>query len=208
MENQKIMKNIIFSLTLLISFSTFAQEEIILGVVRANEWNDVFDNFSDKSFAVKYNPKESKYYIKVDDWMNKAWIHFSPKEIESMRSVLNKFKEWNEIAISNSTKIEKEIPGGRYQCNVSWNAADNWYFSSSYMDVRFKIFSQSTKRHQLIIYSSKISSTENEYIDFKMPTLYLDLSDVLEFESVISEKNIQSKLEVFNKHKSKDDLFK
>ena len=202
------MKNLLIALSLLISLPTLAQDEIILGVVSANEWNDVFDNFNDKSFAVKYNPEKSKYYIKVDDWMNKAWVHFSPKEIESMRSVLNKFKEWNDIAISNSTEIEKEIPGGRYQCNVSWNAADNWYFSSGYMDVRFKIFSQSTKRHQLIMYSSKVSSTENEYIDFKMPTLYLDLSDVLEFEAVISEKNIQSKLNEYNSNKSKDDLFK
>ena len=202
------MKNLLLAFTLLVSLPTFAQEEIVLGVVSANEWNDVFDNFNSKSFAVKYNPTKSKYYIKVDDWMNKAWIHFSPKEIESMRSVLSKFKEWNEIAISNSTEIEKEIPGGRYQCNVSWNAADSWYFSSGYMDVRFKIFSQSTKRHQLIMYSSKVSSTENEYIDFKMPTLYLDLSDVLEFEDVISEKNIQSKLDAYNSNKSKDDLFK
>ena len=35
---------------------------------------------------------------------------------------------------------------------------------------------------------NKVSSTENEYIDFKMPTLYLDVSDVLEFENVISDK--------------------
>ena len=202
------MKNLLLAFTLLVYLPTFAQDELVLGVVTANEWNDVFDNFNDKSFALKYNPKKSKYYIKVDDWMNEAWIHFSPKEIESMRSVLNKFKEWNEIAINNSTEIEKDIPGGRYQCNVSWNAADNWYFSSGYMDVRFKIFSQSTKRHQLIIYSNKVSSTENEYIDFKMPTLYLDLSDVSDFEAVISEKNIQSKLEAYNRNKSKDDLFK
>lgn len=203
-----IMKNLLLVLTLVISLPTLAQDEIVLGVVSANEWNDMFNDLNDKSFAMKYNPKKSKFYLKVDDWMNNAWIHFSQKEIETMRTVLNKFKEWNEIAITNSTKIEKEIPSGLFKCNVSWNAADNWYFSSGYMDVRFKIFSQSTKRHQLLIYSNKVSSTENEYIDFKMPTLYLDVSDVLELEKVISDKNIKSKLEEYDDNKSKDDLFK
>ena len=140
--------------------------------------------------------------------MNKAWIHFSQKEVESMRGVIDKYQEWSDIASENNTKIEKDIPNGLYRCNVSWNAGDNWYFSSGYMNVNFKIFSQSTKRHQLIISSSKVSSTENEYIDFKMPTLYLDLAHAEELKQIISQENIEAKLGAYNKEKANEDLFK
>ena len=186
----------------------FAQEELVLGEVTAYEWNNVIDRMTESSFLVKYNPSKNKYYFKVDDWMNNAWIHFSSKEIESMRGVIDKYQEWNDIARQNEVKIEKEIPGGLYKCNVSWNAADSWYFSSGYMDVKFKIFSQSTIRHQMIIYSSKVSSSENEFIEFKMPTFYLESFMVSKLESIISEQNIDSKLEAYNKNKSKEDLFK
>ena len=65
-------------------------------------------------------------------------------------------------------KIEKEITDGRFECTVSWYSADEWYHSSSDMSVIFKIFSQSTTWHQMMIYSSKVSSTENEYIDLNI----------------------------------------
>ena len=192
----------------MISTVAVAQDELVLGQVTAWEWNDVYNQMTEKSFLVKYNPKKSKYYFKVDDWMNKAWIHFSQKEVESMRGVIDKYQEWSDIASENNTKIEKDIPNGLYRCNVSWNAGDNWYFSSGYMNVNFKIFSQSTKRHQLIISSSKVSSTENEYIDFKMPTLYLDLAHAEELKQIISQENIEAKLGAYNKEKANEDLFK
>ena len=204
----KLMKHAITILALMISTVGVAQDELVLGQVTASEWNDVYNQMTEKSFLVKYNPKKSKYYIKVDDWMNKAWIHFSQKEIESMRSVIEKYQEWNNIASENNTKIEKDIPGGQYRCNVSWNAGDNWYFSSGYMNVNFKIFSQSTKRHQMIMSSSKVSSTENEYIDFKMPTLYLDLVHAEELKQIISQENIEAKLGAYNKEKANEVLFK
>ena len=202
------MKHAITILALMISTVAVAQEELVLGQVTAWEWNDVYNQMTEKSFLVKYNPKKSKYYFKVDDWMNKAWIHFSQKEVESMRGVIDKYQEWSDIASENNTKIEKDIPNGLYRCNVSWNAGDNWYFSSGYMNVNFKIFSQSTKRHQLIISSSKVSSTENEYIDFKMPTLYLDLAHAEELKQIISQENIEAKLGAYNKEKANEDLFK
>ena len=71
------MKHAITILALMISTVGVAQDELALGQVTALEWNEVFNQLTDKSFLVKYNPKESEYYIKVDDWMNKAWIHFS-----------------------------------------------------------------------------------------------------------------------------------
>ena len=202
------MKKTLAIIAVAISTLGFAQEELVLGEVTAYEWNDVIDRMTEKSFLVKYNPSKNKYYIKVDDWMNKAWIHFSQEEIESMRGVIDKYQEWNDIAKQNEVKIEKEIPEGLYKCNVAWNAADSWYYSSGYMDVKFKIFSQSTIRHQMIIYSSKVSSRENEFIEFKMPTLYLDHIQVLKLEGVISKHNIDSKLEAYNKNKSKEVLFK
>ena len=204
----KLMKHAITILALMISTVGVAQDELALGQVTALEWNEVFNQLTDKSFLVKYNPKESEYYIKVDDWMNKAWIHFSQKEVESMRGVIDKYQEWSDIASENNTKIEKDIPNGLYRCNVSWNAGDNWYFSSGYMNVNFKIFSQSTKRHQMIMSSSKVSSTENEYIDFKMPTLYLDLVHAEELKQIISQENIEAKLGAYNKEKANEDLFK
>ena len=60
----------------------------------------------------------------------------------------------------------------------------------------------------MIIYSSKVSSSENEFIEFKMPTFYLESVMVLNLEAIISERNIDSKLEAYNKNKSKEDLFK
>ena len=204
----KLMKHAIAILALMISTAGIAQDSMVLGQVTAWEWNEVFNQMTEKSFSVKYNPKTTTYYIRVDDWMSNAWIHFSENKIESMRTVIDKYQEWNDIAIENNTKIEKEITGGRFECTVSWYSADEWYHSSSDMSVIFKIFSQSTTWHQMMIYSSKVSSTENEYIDFKMPTLYLDLAHAEELKQIISQENIEAKLSAYNKEKANEDLFK
>ena len=203
------MKNLITILALFVATSLFGQE-IILGQITAKEWNDVLKQMIEKKFYVKYDTEDDLYYLQIDDFINKAWIHLSSKDIQSIRDNIKKYQEWGGIATENSVKINKVLPNGEYKCEVQWKIGNDWYYSGKWtkLNVTLKVYSQSEKWHQLVIYSDDVASRENTYIEYLMPKLFLSEPAVNAFMEVISEANIEEKIDEAEEQKKKDILFK
>jgi len=221
------MKHAITIIALMISTIGVAQDELVLGEVNALIWDVLERDLRDKSFSVVYNPKISKYYFKTDAWSSgSAWIRFSQKEIESMRTVIEKYQEWNNLLVENNALVEDNtvienkigsevmlIPDGIYSCNVKWNNGDDWYSSDGFLEVCFVIFSQSTLRHQMLIgdcFDDGIySKEEDEWGDpedsYYMPTFYLDWQIAEELQQIISQDNIEAKIDAYHKEKANED---
>lgn len=213
------MKHAITIIALMISTIGVAQDELVLGEVNALIWKDWERDLFDKSFSVVYNPKISKYYFKTDWSSGSAWIRFSQKEIESMRTVIEKYQEWNNLLVENNALVEDNtvienktgsdimlIPDGIYRCNVKWNYYDVWYSSDGFLEVCFVIFSQSTLRHQMLIGPcfGGVDAKEDD-VGYEMATFYLDSQIAEELQQIISEDNIKAKIDAYNKEKANED---
>ncbi|HOF02173.1 MAG TPA: hypothetical protein PLG34_00560 [Spirochaetota bacterium] len=203
MKNQKFI--FLLSILFLLTFTIFSDEYAIY-ISDGYVYNDVWGSLTKTQFAIKYDDEEEIFYLYSQDYLTKGWIHYSLDDIQTFRNALNKYIEWEKTAIDNKVTIEKNLPISILNSSVSWNYGDEWYFGSG-LSTYFSFFSQSEERHQLVIFSNKIESDSNEYIDFKIDPIYLDKNHVISLLEGISEKSMKKVINEHEKNKKNEDLF-
>ena len=87
-----------------------------------------------------------------------------------------------------------------------WKFGEDWYYSN--LTMSFKFFSQSKTRHQFILYSNNVSSSSNEFVDYKIEPFYLDNKHVSDLIDGISEEAIKNIIAEAAKKQEVEDLFK
>ena len=124
-------------------------------------------------------------------------------------SIVDKYLEWNEKAISKEVTLEKIIEIDLVVRGV-YKSLDEWYWScnkpSSLIIPSF--LSQNTKRHQLILSFGKIQSCSNEYMDHKPDQLYIDYEEALIIKQLLTQESIDKTIQEYEKQKSIEDDFK
>jgi len=201
------MKKIIAGLLFTICFLSVKSEEIIIYLGDANHYNEFLSGMSETQFAIKYDTEEKIYYFYSSDIFNKGWVKITKLQLESFRQTLKKYLEWNQTALEKEVKIDKELPDSKLDCQVTWKFGDDWYYSNN-LKMYFKFFSQTESRHQFIIYSNKVNSSANEFIDYKIETFYFDIIHVKSLLKGISEEEINNKINEHEKQNEVEDLFK
>ena len=154
------------TLLILFCFSSifvFADEILIYKGVSQN-YNSLLEQLIEASFAIKYDTEKKVFYFYSSDFMNSGWVTLTETQLNSLKNTLDKYIEWEKLAVEKEVKIEKEFPDSKISTDVTWKFGDEWYFSKR-LDVYFKFFSQNTTRHQFILYSNKVNSSSNEFID-------------------------------------------
>lgn len=198
------VKRTVFCLALLlIAFGSISADEIAMYVGNAGHYNEYLSNMTNTQFAIKYNTERDQYFFFSSDFMSKGWVYLDTEDIQKLRDILNKYLEWEVIAIENDVLLKKEIPNSRIEGKLSFRYGDEWY-SSSGLRMNFTFFSQSVERHQLVIGSNKVDSTTNQFIDYQITKLYLGHDDVVDFLAGISPDTLEMKIQKFN---AQDKLF-
>lgn len=198
------LKLIVFLLLFNIHF--LLGEEINIFVGDAYNYNEFISSLIETKFEIRLDTETQKYYLFKNEIMSSAWIHLKKIDLEKLRKTLEKYNEWEKTAIENQVKIKKEIPNSKLRCKIIWQFGDEWY-SGTAIDLYFTFFSQSITHHQLVISSSKIESTSNEYIEYKLDPLYLNKNHIEIFLNNISEKALNEATEKAKKQKEVSDLF-
>lgn len=183
-----------------------SSDEYVISLVDCYTYNDVWKNLDQKQIAFKYDDEADDFYLQVPGMFETAWIIIHPHQLDSLRAVLKKYFEWEQKAVENAVKIEKDIPDSRIMTDVTWKFGDDWYHGKT-LFLYFRFLSQSVTRHQLIIRSDKVNSTSNQFIDYKLETLYLDKDQVLGLAEGIRQDFIDQKIEEHNKKKKVEDMF-
>jgi uncharacterized protein (UPF0332 family) len=197
--------------TLLILFCFYSififADEILIYKGTASNYNSMLKQMLDNDFAIKYDTEKQIFYFYSSDFMNSGWVKLTETQLISFKNTLSKYIDWEKMAIEKSVKVDKEFPDSKISTDVTWKFGDDWYTSRD-LDMYFKFFSQNTKRHQFILYSNKVNSSSNQFIDYKVEPLYFDKKQVEDLINGISEDAIKKVIDKFTQSKSIEDQFK
>jgi len=188
-------------------FTTLCSEQINHGTFKGKRFNDVWKQFTDVQCNFKYNNSEDMLYMYIYGYTTTA--HLLDKEQRAiLTSIVNKYFEWNEKAISKEVEIEKTIDIELVVRGV-FNLGDEWHWSCKKPSnsIVAKFFSQNTKRHQLVLSFEKIKSCSNSYIDYKPDQLYFDYEEVLIISKLLLQEALDETMKEFEKQESIEDDF-
>ncbi|ULQ59688.1 hypothetical protein K7I13_14720 [Brucepastera parasyntrophica] len=156
--------------------------------------------FVASQFKIIYNDKENSFFFHTEDPLSEGWVELTTDDLAKMRKALQKFFDWEKTALDNKVILdERSIPDSEIESKVIWRFGDVW-FSGDGLKTNFSFFSQTEKRHQLVISSNQIMSPPPLVSDFRLKTFYLDSMDAKALYDGISEDRIQ---EAVAKHETK-----
>lgn len=191
-----IKKMVFIFLTVLIVVSIVSADEVVLFVGEGQTYDYTADEFLDTRYKMIFNTESEEYYFYTSDSLTSVWIIFNEDNAGKFRANLSKYKEWEKIAIGNKTKIEKSLPDSQIIGDVRWKN-ENGVHAGKNIAMGFTFLSQSETWHQLVLTSTTVDSTTNDYIFFLAP-IYLASEQVTSMMESFSAESIQAKLDVYS----------
>ena len=180
----------------------FLMEEDITGL-----FINSLNRFDEKLvyFIVDIKKKYTNVEIRYEDWIHTYTLDLTIQDRENILLSISKYKEWQEIAISNKVEVEKNINNFKIS-RIYWGTSNNFDKIMNKPEITLRIFSQNIERHQLVIISEKLISG---YSTNDLPTIYLEYDEVIKLEKILSEENISNSIvKEIEKTSKVDELFK
>lgn len=194
------------SVLLLLCLSTFAlAEDIELGRLQANEYNEFLKNQVEKDIMIRYDTETKEAYLVTKDIFGFAVMRINEAQMPFVDEALAKYQDWNAKAIAKKVKLDKEI--GELSFPYSWQFGDSWNNADSDPLVSFRFFSQQPTRHQLCFVFPRLTSSSNQFITKTPETLYFDADQVIQLRTLLSKKHLEKTLHEHAKQKKIDDEF-
>ena len=135
-------------------------------------------------------------------------ISLNPIQRKDFLNAIQKYKEWNSIAIKNKQEIQKDIArvNSEYLYWRYQSSSEGYSSSSYYIVTRF--LSQNIKHHQFLLHFPEAKSTYNSYITANPDTLYLEYEEVVKLEKLLTDKAVESAIKTeAEKNKKANELF-
>ena len=180
----------------------FLMEEDITGL-----FINSLNRFDEKLvyFIVDIKKKYTNVEIRYEDWIHTYTLDLTIQDRENILLSISKYKEWQEIAISNKVEVEKNINNFKIS-RIYWGTSNNFDKIMNKPEITLRFFSQNIERHQLVITSEKLKS---EYSTDDLPIIYLEYDEVIKLEKILSEENISNSIvKEIEKTSKVDELFK
>ena len=196
------MKNLIYTLTLLITFSSYAQKKYgeytsSRGVLKL-------------SSAVVTDKGKSQGSVYLDlNYDGKTSMNFKNEQsrvefLEFVNRTYEKFKGWKTTAIENNvTDMTKDIDSGMFGDNISFYYG-SWKFDFGKNEV--SAFMKIDKEGKVIyyLYVPSVTASDNEFIESESQVLIMNDDDIASLNNILSSKVIEDFIKKVN---SADDLF-
>ncbi|MBR5965408.1 MAG: hypothetical protein IK015_04770 [Treponema sp.] len=198
-------KTIIYFWLIISSIFCVYTKEYLLFSGKTNKYNDLLKGFTDAEYAIKYDDEDDILYFQVPDWLDTAWIHLTWNDLSKFRKNIDKYFEWEKLAVKNKAELEKELPDSTIKTTVTWNRGDNWYKDKNF-ELSFRFFSQNPTYHQLVLYTSKATGS-NRFVTYKIDGFYFDKSQLQQLLDATNETVLKAQIEKLKKEKEKEDLF-
>ena len=198
-----IHKKIIVLVIALIGFKIYA-DEITLGKVDCIKLEN--GSVYDRECRLRY---DGNYYLQINSSYTVSWIEIDQQQLESLRNMTLKFNEWKQIAKENKVDVTKEIPNSKISSSVSWQDGKKFCSSSYKITLTFYFTTiNNGESASLLLMSTEVRDESNKYFTFETGDILFIESSVDKFIEMISQPNIDKKIEENKNEKSKtDNLF-
>lgn len=203
----KIMRNVLLVFFLLTMAGSAIADEYVVYVAKGYTYNELLKTLTGTQFAIKYDDEEKQFYLNTANIMTTGWIFLNDDDLKTLRANLAKYLQWEKTARQKGVEIQKVLPNSQITAKVGWKFGDDFYISNG-LTVTFTFFSQSKTRHQLVIASNKVYSSGNQFITYKLDSLYLDRDQVVALSKGISPDRIKNAIKDHEKMKANESLFK
>jgi DNA-directed RNA polymerase subunit RPC12/RpoP len=175
-------------------------EEARLMVVPAYHYNDVWEMLGDIELRVTFGGEKFYVYVERDGFI------LTRSAVQELVSLMEKYRDWKTKALAMGTTVQKDI--GTLSVEIFWmNYDDEWHWGTRPVTAACAFFSQNKQRHQMTMQFEKVGSTQNEYIDHRLETIYFDSEGVNAFLEAFSRSNIDKKVSEHKRQKQLESQF-
>lgn len=175
-------------------------EEARLMVVPAYHYNDVWEMLGDRELRVTFGGEKFYVYVERDGFI------LTRSAVQELVSLMEKYRDWKTKALAMGTTVQKDI--GTLSVEIFWKTYDDeWHFGTRPVTAVCSFFSQNKQRHQMTMQFEKVGSTQNEYIDHRLETIYFDSEGVNAFLEAFSRANIDKKVAEHKRQKQLESQF-
>lgn len=199
------MKQLLLIL-LMISFTYSNAQESILKL-KGNQYNDILSQMVECDLEFGYDVKEDKLYFMINETLTLSVFLFTRENRDSVNTMINKYFAWEKKAVDMQVKIEKEI-AKRKTSGALFTYDGSEYHGSPKGSFSGLFFSQTKDRHQLVLQFVKIQDRNNQFIDHKVESIYLDKDDVIEFQKAFKQEFIASAIKKIEEKDNIENQFK
>ena len=166
----------------------------------------MLNRFIDSSLSLSYTPdSDTPVALYQKSVLATAAYLMNQEDKDALIQILDKYLEWRLKAIENKVKIEKKIDidfdsFAAFFYGGSLHLAENGKISGTF-------FSRNETTHELVLTFDDLVSRENEYIDHKPESVYIEYENILEFKKLLSDQKIDEVIEEIKKQNEVDSLF-
>lgn len=196
------MKKQILLLSFFLFLSNIYAGEYLLSTEKCSTFNSFSSTMSPAKIEIRHSTDlPERYLFKYKS----VYFTLDDEAMKNFRAAIEKYYEWEEIAIKNEATIEKAIPI-RITVGALWSSWDDETCLGT-GEFYFTFFSQNTKRHQFVISSTKIDDVLSQYRDTTLDNLYFDKLEVDQLYKDISEETLKANLDKVKKQQDVESLF-
>ncbi|MEK0337124.1 MAG: hypothetical protein QQN41_06785 [Nitrosopumilus sp.] len=164
--------------------------------------------FKKVDFLVEYGLESYKPSLRTykSPYLNdEVLISFSDENLAIFLKHIDKYIEWNDVAIENRVTNDKQI--GAVKITLSWeHGHNNWQKQETMMVTHF--FSQNENRHQFLLMFYELSFSDG-WVTFKQPTMYFKYDDIVKLKEILDPRFAKDAVEKWKEKRLEvDKLFK
>ena len=146
-------------------------------------------------------PEEGTFLLGNGDGL----IEFTIEDIKQLKLVLEKYLNWEKLAVINQIKIYKDIPESIFAIKILYKKDNNNDYIKEDVLLKMSFFSISENEHYLVIESKMFEKKTFGILD---EPYYISKSNVKEIYNSISEENIEQYIEEHTNRVKREELFK
>ena len=163
-----------------------------------------------REITFKYDDEDDVYYFYRSGYSLSYWFTLTPDEVEKLRNVLIKVKEWGKIAKENKATISKEIPDSVIEVEGTMKSGNSWYVTRREIPLHFffiSSFSDDAELTSLTIVGGEVESKQNQFVGIEFEDVLFINTSIDDFIKAISKETVEEAKRKHANQKNASGLF-
>lgn len=178
-------------------------------------YNSILNRMIDTDYVTQYHDSYGMknifgtsdiLFIVVETTMGNCYIPLIDSALDDFRSAIDKYFEWEKIAMQNNVTTNKDI--SEINIPVVMFYFGNEAHIAKNLNLTVNMRSVSEKEHYMTIITNSPTSTSNQFITFNLDRLFFSKSEAGHLRDSISTDSVNNAKEKLRKKRETDSLFK
>ncbi|AEV28940.1 hypothetical protein SpiGrapes_1120 [Sphaerochaeta pleomorpha str. Grapes] len=203
---------IVFLIAVVSIASLFSEDVIFLSDdINIKYENDIWDKLMDDSVKVitVLSMYQNQGYVSLfnsDALGDFEIIYLSEEGRGILTNMINKYLNWETLAITKGVSISKDIPDLKIPVFAYYSLMKEPHTVKG-LTLTASFYSTSPKIHYLILETDEKKVADNDFLTYKMDSWYFDHEAAIALEKSLTKENIETKIDEYNKQEDIESEF-